>query len=260
MRLTYFGTATLLVELGGVRLLTDPVFDPAGTTHVFAPTFQSTKTYATAAAAGDLPDVDAVLLSHDQHGDNLDAAGRAVLSRAPRVVTTEAAAKRLARRSGARGELVGLAPFAETTVTRGSSSVTVVAAPARHGPPLSLPLVGCVVGFVVRAAGRTLYITGDTVLFRGVHEVAARFDVDVVVAHLGAAHYGPFRFTMNAAEAVALASLFPRARIVPVHYEGWTHFRETRADVDRAFSSAPAGASLAERLVWLEPGIARELA
>jgi hypothetical protein len=53
--------------------------------------------------------VDAVLLSHDQHDDNLDAVGRALLPVAGAVVTTTAGAKRLGR------EARGLAPWATTT-------------------------------------------------------------------------------------------------------------------------------------------------
>jgi hypothetical protein len=53
--------------------------------------------------------VDAVLLSHDQHDDNLDAVGRALLPVAGAVVTTTPGAKRLGR------EARGLAPWATTT-------------------------------------------------------------------------------------------------------------------------------------------------
>jgi hypothetical protein len=37
---------------------------------------------------------------------------------------------------------------------------------------------------------------------------------------------------------------------VPVHYEGWAHFSQSRADIARAF----AGAGLEHRLRWLDPG------
>ena len=53
-------------------------------------------------------DVDAVLLSHDQHADNLDHAGRDFLNSAGRVLTTVAGAKRL------DGHAEGLAPWAAT--------------------------------------------------------------------------------------------------------------------------------------------------
>lgn len=252
MRLTHFGTATLLIEIGGVRLLTDPAFDPAGKTFHFGPAFDSTKQDASESFAGDVGAVDAVLLSHDQHGDNLDARGRAMLERAPRVITTRAAERRL----GQSDRVTGLAPFASTEVMKGDTKVRITGTPARHGPPLSLPLVGEVIGFVLEWEGQTrgcVYITGDTVFYGGISEVASRFDVALALPHLGCASWGPLRFTMNAREAAAFARAFPRATIVPVHYDGWTHFKESQADVTRAFASA----DLSDRLSWLDRGIPR---
>jgi L-ascorbate metabolism protein UlaG (beta-lactamase superfamily) len=255
VKITHYGTATLLLEIGGLRLLTDPVFDPKGTKHDFGFGFASTKAYTTAKEEDAIGDVDAVLLSHDQHGDNLDARGREVLARAPRVVTTHAAAKRLADPA----RIVGLAPFESTEIVKGDAKVKITGTPARHGPPLSLPFVGEVTGFVLEWAGQgrgCVYITGDTVFYGGIEDVAKRFDVAVAVLHLGCASWGPLRFTMNAREAKTFAHTFPRATLVPVHYEGWTHFKESRGDVERVF----ANAGLTDRVSWLEPGTARELA
>lgn len=255
LRITHFGTATVLIEIGEVRLLTDPVFDPAGTRHHFGPGFDSTHLEASARFEDAVGDVDAVLLSHDQHGDNLDARGREIMARAPRIVTTRAAARRLAKSRRA----VGLAPFETTEIVGDATKVRVTGTPARHGPPLSLPFVGAVTGFVLEWEGQErgcLYVTGDTVFYRGLADVAARFDVAVAIVHLGCASWGPLRFTMNAREAETFARTFPRATLVPVHYDGWTHFKETRADVERVFAGAAQGA----RLTWLERGVARELA
>lgn len=259
MKVTHYGTATVLLETDGLRILTDPVFDPSGTKHQFGPAFPSTKTYSSrqlpAPLGGGEPgsDLDAVLLSHDQHGDNLDAKGREILANAPRIITTRAAKGRLGPTDD---RVVAVAPFESTRIEKGGTGLKVTATPARHGPPLSLPFVGSVIGFLVETAdSMRVYITGDTVLFGGVRDVAARFDVDVAVLHLGCASWGPLRFTMNAREGEAFARAFPRARILPVHYEGWTHFAETRADVERTFASA----GLADRLTWLEPGVPLEI-
>jgi L-ascorbate metabolism protein UlaG (beta-lactamase superfamily) len=258
VKLTHYGTATLLIEVGGVRLLTDPVFDPKGTKHDFGFGFGSTKEYVTASTEDAIGEVDAVLLSHDQHGDNLDARGREVMARAPRVLTTRVAAQRLGGGGGDR--IVGLAPFESVNVTGANGAVVrITGTPARHGPPLSLPFVGAVTGFVLEGVGvgaSPIYITGDTVFFGGVEEVAARFDVRVAVMHLGCASWGPLRFTMNAREAGTFAKAFSHAVLVPVHYDGWTHFKETRGDVEREMERVGAG----ERVRWLEPGVATEVA
>jgi L-ascorbate metabolism protein UlaG (beta-lactamase superfamily) len=242
VRITHYETAFTRIEIGGVTVVTDPVLDAPGQHHHFGGGMTATK-HSTPPSFEDIGRYDVVLVSHDQHADNLDASGRAILRDASLIVTTPTAARRL------DGSAVGLAPFA--TISIGDLRIT--ATPARHGPPLSLPIVGPVIGFVL---GDAVYVTGDTVMFGGVREVAARFPhVEVVVAHLGAASYGPLRFTMNAKEAVELARLFPRAKIVPVHYDGWTHFKQGKADVVAAF----ARAGLADRVVWLERGVPCEL-
>jgi hypothetical protein len=99
-----------------------------------------------------------------------------------------------------------------------------------------------------------LYLSGDTVWYEGVAEVAARFPVSVAVLFLGAARVaavGPWNLTFTAEEAVETARVFARATVVPLHYEGWKHFSESRADIERAFGTA----GLEDRLVWLPRGI-----
>jgi L-ascorbate metabolism protein UlaG (beta-lactamase superfamily) len=111
-----------------------------------------------------------------------------------------------------------------------------------------------VAGFVLRRDGfGALYFSGDTVWYEGVAEVARRFRVTTAVLCLGAARLkevGPAHLTMNAADAVEAARAFAEATIVPVHFDGWAHWSEGRADFDGAF----AGAGVSGRVAWLEPG------
>ncbi len=88
--LTHIGGPTVLIEVGGWRLLTDPTFDPPGRSYRFGWGTGSRKLTGPAIAASDLGPIDAVLLSHDHHDDNLDAAGRALLPSAGAVITTVA--------------------------------------------------------------------------------------------------------------------------------------------------------------------------
>src|SRR5690349_4405150 len=103
VKLTHIGGPTVLIEFGGWRLLTDPTFDPAGGKYRFGWGTGSTKLTEPSIAAAELGPIDAVLLSHDHHDDNLDAAGRALLPGAGTVITTEVGARRLG------GNAVGLA-------------------------------------------------------------------------------------------------------------------------------------------------------
>src|ERR1700754_3706999 len=103
IRLTYSGGPTILIEIGGLRLLTDPTFDPPGDYQAGA--FTHSKLAGPAVDASEVGNIDAVLLSHDHHFDNLDRAGRKLLSMAKRVITTPAGAKRL------QGNAIGLEPW-----------------------------------------------------------------------------------------------------------------------------------------------------
>jgi L-ascorbate metabolism protein UlaG (beta-lactamase superfamily) len=251
IEITYVGGPTALIEIGGLRLLTDPVFDPAGGKYSFGLGTGSQKLDAPALAPDELGRIDAVLLSHEHHADNLDPAGRALLPSAGSVVTTVSGAKALG------GNAIGLAPWTVTTLqVPGGPAVKVTATPARHGPPLSRPLVGHVVGFVLEWEGQrdgAFWMSGDTVYYRGVTEVGERFHVGTALIHIGGVRFpitGPARYTMNAAEAARVASEFGLKTLLPIHYEGWKHFREGRADAERAF----AAAGVADRVRWLAKG------
>jgi len=254
-RITHIGGPTTLIEVDGLRLLTDPTFDAPGRRYTFGWGSASHKTTGPAVAVADLPPIDAVLLSHDHHGDNLDDAGRALLPSVGVVLTTTAGARRLG------GNAAGLTPWETTTIGDGAGTfITVTATPARHGPPLSRPIAGDVVGFALGWPGQphgVLWISGDTVLYDGVRQVAERFTVDTAVLHLGAVRFGvtgPVRYTMTARQAVTLCGLLRPRTVLPVHYEGWGHFREGRQAIEHEF--AAAGDDISSALRWLPMGAA----
>lgn len=247
--LTLIGGPTVLIEVAGFRLLTDPTFDMPGEYQL--PHVTLRKTSAPALSPNEVGSVDAVLLSHDQHADNLDTAGRAFVRDAPRVFTTIAGAARL----GGRSE--GMAPWTETTMMKAGRRLVIIATPARHGPAGIEPLAGDVIGFILRwddADG--IYVTGDTVWFEGTAEVARRFSPRLVVLFAGAAKTrGAFHLTMNTNDALETAHAFPSATIVPVHCEGWAHFSESRGDLEKAFEAL----GVRPRLKVLEPAVAAEV-
>ncbi len=262
VRITHVGGPTALIEVGGWRLLTDPTFDPAGGKYRFGWGTGSQKLTDPSIAPDALLPIDAVLLSHDHHDDNLDAAGRAFLPNAGTTVTTEAGAKRLGRSGLPTAR--GLAPWATTTLDApGRTPIEITATPCRHGPPGSRPIVGDVIGFALRREGApgALWISGDTVLYDGVREVASRVgEIDVAVIHLGGVRFpitGPIRFTMTAHEAVELCGTLQPRTIVPLHSEGWKHFREGRSAIERELASAPP--EVRERVRWLPIGEPVEL-
>ncbi|WCB94131.1 hypothetical protein DSM104299_02859 [Baekduia alba] len=258
LTLTHIGGPTLLVEVGGWRILTDPTFDAPGKKYKFGWGTSSVKLAGPSVAPGEVGPLDAILVSHDHHEDNLDAAGRALLPTAGAVVTTVPGRGRLAGELGA-DRVRGLSDWQSTTLEApGKPTITVTATPCRHGPPGSHPIVGDVIGFALSWEGQTggvLWISGDTVLYDGVREVADRLDVDVAVVHLGGVQFpvsGPLRYTMTGRDAVALVGAIAPRVAVPIHYEGWKHFRDDRAHVESALSAAPD--DVAARFRWLAIG------
>src|SRR4051812_22786860 len=91
---TLVGGPTVLLTYAGLTFLTDPTFDLPGA-YPATGGVTLTKLVGPAVAVGDLGPVDVVLLSHDQHADNLDDAGRALLSGVPVVLSTPDAAARI---------------------------------------------------------------------------------------------------------------------------------------------------------------------
>jgi L-ascorbate metabolism protein UlaG (beta-lactamase superfamily) len=144
--LTLIGGPTLLIEIGGFRLLTDPTFDAPGDYQSGPVTLR--KTQGPALSAAEIGRIDAVLLTHDQHADNLDPAGRRVLGEAQTVLTTRIGAERLAAEG--LGVARGLAPWENVELTRpDGGKLHITATPARHGPVGIEPIAGDVIGFLI---------------------------------------------------------------------------------------------------------------
>ncbi len=57
---------------------------------------------------------------------------------------------------------------------------------------------------------------------------------------------GPGHLTFTASEGVIAALAFNKATIVPVHFEGWAHFTESRQEISSTFRDA----GMEERLRW----------
>jgi L-ascorbate metabolism protein UlaG (beta-lactamase superfamily) len=249
---TYIGGPSVLLEIAGIRLLTDPNFDPAGSSYT-TPVYTLHKSTDPSIAVNTIGSVDAVLLSHDHHFDNLDRAGREFLQHASQTLAPQAGADRL------RGNAKGLAPWESVDLgDAGRGMLRVTATPARHGPPDGDR--GPVIGFLLSDATRALtpdapaiYVSGDTVWYEGVEKVAQTADIRVAFLFMGAARVkevGPAHLTLTADEGVLVARAMPNATIIPLHFEGWQHFSEGRPVIQRAFDDAGMGA----RLHWLTPG------
>ncbi len=197
LRLTWLGHATTLLELGGVRLLTDPVLR-SRVAHL--------RRHGPAPAPPE--GIDAVLLSH-LHYDHLDLPSLRMLTPAPRVFCPR----------GAR-DFLGSAGFEATELAPGESAaiggVRVEATPAEHdgtrrpGGPVSEP-----VGFVARGE-RSVYFAGDTDLFAAMADIgpvdAALIPVAGWSPNLGSGGH------LDPAGAARATALVRPGVAVPIHW------------------------------------------
>ncbi|KAA8877477.1 MBL fold metallo-hydrolase [Nocardia colli] len=226
----HIGGPTVRLRYAGLTFLTDPTFDEPGDYPSGPVTLH--KLIGPAVSADQVGAVDVVLLSHDEHADNLDNAGREFLQTAGTVLSTPGAAERI---NGVRG----LENW--ETVTIGDVRITGV--PALHGPEGCESLTGIVTGFVLQADGQpTVYVSGDNASVDRVAQIVERIgQIDAAVLFVGAAnvgHFGDIDLTLNARTAVQAAELLGDAVIVPVHGEGWVHFSETLDRLSLLFAYA----------------------
>jgi L-ascorbate metabolism protein UlaG (beta-lactamase superfamily) len=245
------GGPTALLSYGGLRLLTDPTFDPPGEKSRPDRPVVLRKLNGPAVPPDGLEPVDAVLISHDHHADNLDPAGRAFLPRAGRVLTTRAGAERL------DVEATGMDPGDSVELAGSGGAVEVAAVRADHGPPEVAPKNGPVIGFVLRGDGLpTVYVSGDNASVDVVREIVAEHGpIDSSVLFCGGAEvpeiWGPEAYlTLTPDAAAEAARLLGDGPVIPIHQEGWGHFSFGPDDLRRAFVEA----GLEQRLRSPAPG------
>ncbi|WP_327144489.1 MBL fold metallo-hydrolase [Nocardia sp. NBC_01327] len=200
--------ASVLLDFGGARILTDPWLSERRFYYQGEP-----RSIATAA---DLPELAGIVISHG-HYDHCDLDA---LIEYPDKTVPFAVVPGLAGRVRAAGfaNVVELAPWQSTHL----GPIEVTAAPASHGVPE--------VTFVLRADGHTVYFGADTLRIPELDEIARRFpEVDLALLPINGLRIRPLlnhQVVMDAAEAADLTrSLRPRLA-VPIHY---------------AFTSGPLG-------------------
>jgi L-ascorbate metabolism protein UlaG (beta-lactamase superfamily) len=192
MKITVIGHNTLLIETGGLRILTDPYFGPTGNANYqrLAPPVRSRE---------ELRDVDLVLASHN-HWDHIDPQLFALLPPSTPVVAPWLTAWET-RGLGAKT----VHPL-KTWKTTTFGSVQVSAVPAIHLVPTT--------GFVIESEGLCVYFAGDTFYGHFMRRIGDRFALDVAL--IPVTTYKP-PMTMGEVEAVrATRDLHPRL-VIPIH-------------------------------------------
>jgi L-ascorbate metabolism protein UlaG (beta-lactamase superfamily) len=199
LNLTYTGHSTVMIEMDGVRVLTDPLLR-SRVAHlgrlVDAPNLNGSR-------------VDAVLISH-MHWDHLDLPSLRQLGYDTRLIVPRKAAKYLKKKGFRNVEEIGR--YEDIRV----GNVTIMATPAEH--PGNSPLFGPTVdslGYMIRGS-QEVYFAGDTDLFPEMETLSDEIDVALLPVwgygpRLGAGHLDPYR------AAKSLPSVDPIVA-VPIHW------------------------------------------
>ncbi|CAN5127741.1 MBL fold metallo-hydrolase [soil metagenome] len=228
--ITYIGGPTAILEYAGRRFITDPTFD-APATYAEPGTTTLVKTAGPGIPRDRVGPIDAVLLSHHSHKDNLDYEGLELIATGIPALSTRDAASDLFG-----GSVIGLDSWEEYVL----GPVTITAVPALHGPPGSERQVGEVTGFVLEAEGEpTVYVSGDNASLPLVEQIAGRFPaVEIAVLFAGAARVPRIdgNLTLTSADAARAAALLGARTVVGLHTEDWEHFSESRAQLEAAFA------------------------
>ena len=251
LRITYIGHATLLLELGGVRVLTDPHFGPR--LGRFLP-----RVSAPGIAIADLPAIDVLLLTH-AHADHLSFACLDALPNDVPLLSPPAVARWLTRRGYAHAQ--ALAPD-EAANIRG---LTIRAAAAKHyGSRYGIDRWRSAANMYLLVEERhSVFFAGDTALTdhtdRMVHDHVTRRsrELDVALLPIGHAPWwkpGFRRGHLTSADALNLFERTQARHFVPFHWGTFHHVSAGAFDaIDRLRARLPSYEHR-ERVRILEPG------
>jgi L-ascorbate metabolism protein UlaG (beta-lactamase superfamily) len=236
LSLTFVGNATVLLRWGPFTVLTDPNFLHAGQRAHLGYGLLTERLLEPAMQVEELPPLDAVVLSH-LHGDHWDRVAARSLDRSLPILTTPAASRRLQGVQGFRRAL-GLATWESHTLVKEQCTLRVTSLPGTHAPKLVSRLLPPVMGSLLELGDTTgeiaqrIYLTGDTLMYEGVREIARRCPaVDLAVVHLGGTTLpGGLVVTMDGAQGAELLDVVRPRRAVPVHYDDYTAFKSPLSD------------------------------
>lgn len=234
--MTFIGTATVLLRLGGLTILTDPNFLHRGERAYLGYGLFTKRCTEPAVGIDELPDLDAVVLSH-MHGDHFDRRARHGLARDTPVLTTPHAARRLSK--WGFSETHGLHCWHSETLARERDQVRITSVPAQHGPAgfhrLLPPVMGSVVDHIRDGTiVLRLYITGDTLLRSSLSEVPRRFPgIDAMLVHLGGTKLLGVLVTMDSRQGSELVEAVQPRTALPVHFDDYTVFHSSPAEFSR---------------------------
>ncbi|KAJ4011772.1 hypothetical protein NW752_004173 [Fusarium irregulare] len=261
--ITHVTTATAVVEIDDVKFITDPIFDEAprdyDLSHLAG--MEPGEVVLTVKdgphlSIKQLPIIDCILLSHEDHVDNLDETGRQLLL-GRRVFTTPDGAKNLSDYPG----VSALQPWQTLKFRLAGEEWSITGVPCVHVPG------GEVTGFLLHKEsfgispdGRpnVFYFSGDTVLLEGeFKKLREKYHVVVALVNLGQAMSpnpesptGFSQITMGGTDAVRMCEILEADLVVPMHFESWTHFTQDGKALKEVFDAG----GISDKVKWLTSG------
>ena len=231
-RLTFIGNATVLLEWGGLRVLTDPNFIHKHEQVSVAPGVSTTRQHDPAIEIEDLPPVDLVVLSHF-HGDHFDRVAERELPKDLRIVAPPTATNELADRGFTN--TAALETWDSEEVASGEHRIRVTAVPGRHGPPIVdfvLPdVMGSIWELESPGASHRLYVSGDTLVFDDLREIPRRYpEIDLGIFHLGGTKVAGILVTMDADQGIEAVRLIGAEQVMPIHFDDYDLFTSPLED------------------------------
>ncbi|AVT38553.1 MBL fold metallo-hydrolase [Plantactinospora sp. BB1] len=230
---TFVGTATTLLRLGDITLMTDPNFLHAGQRAYLGYGLWTRRRTDPAIRIGELPPLDGIVLSH-LHGDHFDRVARRHLPKTLPIITTPEAQGRLDR--WGFGSATALSTWESHEISRGDHLVRITAVPGKHGPGLLAralpPVMGSILDLEANGERRLrLYVTGDTLQHAALAEIPRRFpDIDAMLIHLGGTRLLGVLVTMDDRQGVDLVQLVRPRLTLPIHYDDYPVFRSPLRD------------------------------
>ena len=223
-RLTFIGNATVLLEWGELRVLTDPNFIHRHEQVSVAPGVNTTRLHDPALEIEDLP-----------------------------IVTPPSAVDELEKRGFTAA--IGLETWARHEVSAGDHRIRITAVPGRHGPPIvdiALPdVMGSVWELESPGASYRLYVSGDTLVFDDLREIPKRYaPIDLGVFHLGGTRVAGILVTMDAEQGIEAVRIIGPEQVMPIHFDDYDLFTSPLED----FVDEVRRAGLEERLVNVARG------
>ncbi|MBM4361215.1 MAG: MBL fold metallo-hydrolase [Deltaproteobacteria bacterium] len=216
LRVTWLGHSTVLLEMGGVRVLTDPVFGERAAPLRFA---GPRRFHAVPALLRELPPLDLVLLSHD-HYDHLCRDTIEELARGPVPFVTSLGVGAHLERLGVGPERIHELEWWETTTLAGGR-LAVTATPAQHfsGRGLSDRNATAWSSFCLEGGGRRVFFSGDTGLTEEFREIGARRGpFDLVMLEIGAYHPAWGKIHLGPENALTAFDWLGGGTLLPVHW------------------------------------------